>query len=68
MTAQGNTQRGSTVCVDIDTETVAGEAADTDGAPFYHAEETCNEIQYPPYEPQKELTCAVCTKYRICRY
>ena len=29
---------------------------------FYHVEANCNGMLCPPYDPQKELTCAVCTK------
>jgi hypothetical protein len=48
-------------CVDRSQESVPGSSADTNGALFYHVEATCNGLQCPPYDPQKELTCAVCT-------
>ena len=54
--------RRSAVCMDGYPETVRGEAADTNGALFYHMEATCNGLECPPYDPQKELTCVVCTK------
>ena len=51
MTADGNLNRRSTVCVDKDPEAVPGEAANTDGALFYHMEATCNGLDCPPYDP-----------------
>ena len=29
---------------------------------FYHTEAGCNGLSCPPYDPEKELACAVCTK------
>ena len=49
-------------CVDINAESIPGSSAQTDGGLFHHVEATCNGILCPPYDPQKELTCAVCTK------
>ena len=49
-------------CVDKNPDSVPGSAADTNGALFYHVEANCNGMLCPPYDPQKELTCAVCTK------
>ena len=51
-------------CVDRAMESIPGSAADTNGpgAVFYHVEATCIGIPCPPYDTQKELTCAVCTK------
>ena len=49
-------------CVDKDPDSIPGSAADTNGALFYHVEATCNGLPCPPYNTQKELTCAVCTK------
>ena len=54
--------RQSAECVDGDPDFVRGEARDTNGALFYHVEAACNGIPCPPYDPQKELTCVVCTK------
>ena len=48
--------------MDKDPEAVRGEAVDTNGALFYHTEAVCNGIDCPPYDPEKELTCVVCTK------
>ena len=49
-------------CVDKNPDSVPGSAANTNGALFYHVEANCNGMLCPPYDPQKELTCAVCTK------
>ena len=50
-------------CVDKNPDSLPGSAANTDGTQFWHVEATCNYgIPCPPYDPQKELTCAVCTK------
>ena len=49
-------------CVDSSPDTIPGSSADTNGAVFYHSEATCNGLPCGPYDPQKELTCAVCTR------
>ena len=49
-------------CVDSNPDTIPGSSANTDGAQFWHTEATCNGLPCGPYDPQKELTCAVCTK------
>ena len=49
-------------CIDKDAETVPGGTGNEDGAQFYHVEATCNGILCPPYDTERELTCAVCTK------
>ena len=49
-------------CVDKNPDSIPGSASDINGALFHHAEATCRGIPCPPYDPQKELTCAVCTK------
>ena len=43
-------------------ETVPKSEADTDGGTFYHVEANCNGMPCPPYNPQKELSCVVCTR------
>ena len=61
--AQHYTQQRITFeCLDKDPESIPGSAANTDGALFYHVEATCNGLPCPPYYPEKELMCAVCTK------
>ena len=54
--------RTSVECIDKDPERVRCEADNTNGALFHFIEATCNGIECPPYDPEKELTCAVCTK------
>ena len=48
-------------CVDTIPDSVPGSASNTDGALLYHVEASCKGMLCPPYDPQKELTCAVCT-------
>jgi len=49
-------------CIDKNPDSVPGTASDANPAIFYHVEAHCNGMACPPYDPQKELTCAVCTK------
>ena len=62
MSAYLGHQRTMYECVDKNPDSVPGSAANTDGALFHHVEASCNGMLCPPYDPQKELTCAVCTK------
>ena len=62
MSASKNEHSTMFKCVDRNPETVPGHAAGRDGANLFHTEATCNGLLCPPYDPQKELTCAVCTK------
>ena len=55
-------RRSTFQCVDKDQESIPGSHANTDGTLFYHAEAVCNGMPCPPYDPQKELNCVVCTK------
>ena len=48
-------------CLDHHPESIPGSSADTNGALFYINEATCNGIPCPPYDPEKELTCAMCS-------
>ena len=51
------------VCVDKDAHPVRGEAANHDGALFYHARlGNCHGLDCPPYDVHKDLSCVVCTK------
>ena len=49
-------------CVDKNPNSIPGSAPSVDGALFYHTEAACTGMPCPPYDPQKELTCTVCTK------
>ena len=55
-------QRTLYECVDKNPDSVPGSVSDANGALFYHVEASCNGMLCPPYDAQKELTCAVCTK------
>ena len=48
-------------CVDGNPEIIRGSVANTDGAVFYYVEADCNGLPCGPYDPEKELTCVVCT-------
>jgi len=51
------------VCVDKDAQPVRGEAANHDGALFYHARVGhCHGLDCPPYTGHKDLACVVCTR------
>ena len=49
-------------CMDKDPDHVPGHAGNINGALFYQVEAVCHGLPCPPYDPEKELTCAVCTK------
>jgi hypothetical protein len=54
--------RSTYECVDVAPETVAGGGGFTNGAILYHVEPRCGSLPCPPYEEEKEMTCAVCTR------
>ena len=58
----GHPGRSMYTCVDRGQESLPGSHANTNGALFYHVEANCNGMACPPYDPQKELNCVVCTK------
>ena len=49
-------------CLDKDPESVPGSAANINGASILPFEASCTGLPCPPYDSQKELNCAVCTK------
>ena len=50
-------------CVDKNPESVPGLNSGSDPrALFYPVEAKCNGLSCPPYNAEKELTCAVCTR------
>ena len=57
-------QRSSFNCVDINLEVIPGSSADTNGALFYYVgvNSGCTTLDCPPYEINRILSCAVCTK------
>ena len=54
--------RASFICVDEDAEAVPGQAHNNPlSVDPHHVEATCDGLPCPPYDPEKELTCVVCT-------
>ena len=62
MTEHYTHNRNMFACVDKDAESIPGGTGDQNGALFNHVEASCNGILCPPYDTERELTCAVCTK------
>ena len=58
----GHKSRSTFKCVDVAPETITGGHANHNGALFYHVEPRCGSLPCPPYDQQKEMTCAVCTR------
>ena len=52
------------ICVDGDPEYVPGSHANKNGALLYPVEGVCGSLPCLPYVSGRELTCAVCTKWR----
>jgi len=57
-----NHHRTTFSCVDFSFTPVADSQTNWNGMLFYTIEAVCGAIQCPPYDRQKELSCAVCTK------
>ena len=62
MAERYNHHRSTFECVDVEPETIVGGHADHNGALFYHVEPHCGSLPCPPYDEQKEMTCAVCSR------
>ena len=62
MTEHRHHHRKSFECVDKKPKSLQIPGAALNGTFFSLIEATCNGIPCPPYDPKKELTCAVCTK------
>ena len=63
MAEHSNNHRGSFVCIDKFAQPFPGGRGHTPVAhDLFHVEAYCNIIPCPPYDDQKELTCAVCSK------
>ena len=54
--------RSSFDCVDVNPDVVPGGAANTNGALFQYVVASCNGLQCPPYQANRVVSCAVCTK------
>ena len=62
MAERYNHHRSTFECVDVEPETITGGHENKDGALFYHVEPRCGSLPCPPYDEQKEMTCAVCSR------
>ena len=62
MAERYNHHRSTFECVDGTPEVAPGGHVNHNGALFYHVEPRCGSLPCPPYEQQKEMTCAVCTR------
>ena len=61
MSSLHNEGKATYECVDMNAESVPGSQADYSASTLYHVEGTYHGLPCPPYDAQKELTCAVCT-------
>ena len=62
MTARSIHHRSTYKCVDKDPESVPGlNSHVSNNALLYHVEPHCSGLSCPPYDREKELTCAVCS-------
>ena len=57
-----NHHRSSLNCVDINPDVIGGDVNDTNGALFYYVSAECTALNCPPYEQNRILSCAVCTR------
>ena len=62
MAERYNHYRSTFECVDKVPEKVSGGHKNENGALFYVVEPRCGILPCPPYDKQKEMTCAVCTR------
>ena len=62
MAAHHKHHRTTFECMDNEPEAVPGGHANHNGALFYHVEPRCGSLPCPPYDQQKEMTCAVCSR------
>ena len=62
MAERHNHHRSTFECVDKEPEAALGGHENHDGALFYVVEPRCGSLPCPPYDQQKEMTCAVCTR------
>ena len=61
MSGRKDLKRSNFECVDRGQEAVPGSKGNVNGALFYHVEAQCFGLKCPPYDPEKELNCVVCT-------
>ena len=55
-------RRNEYVCIDKEQRSRPGSAGNQNGALLYQVRATCTGIHCPPYDPNKALTCVVCSK------
>ena len=61
--SRGDSAHSMYECVDKDPESIPGLNSISDPrAMFYLVEPSCSGLSCPPYDAEKELTCAVCTR------
>jgi len=58
----GRGVRSQFTCIDTALKPVPGSVADQNGMLFYFTEGRCGSLPCPPYDNNRELSCAVCTK------
>lgn len=49
-------------CVDKATEAIAGGSKDENGKLFYPVKTVCGSLKCPPYIPNTDVLCVICTK------
>ena len=62
MAERNDNYRTEYICVDWSPEQVVNEGADRPAVDMYPVRATCSGLACPPYNTQKDITCAVCTK------
>ena len=62
MSEHYNNHRTMFECVDREPESVPGSGGALPRTHFVAVEASCSGLTCPPYDPQKELLCVVCTK------
>ena len=60
----GHKKQRDFICVDEDAESIPGSQANKNGALLYVVEGVCGNLPCGPYVNSRELTCAVCTKWK----
>ena len=62
MAERNNHHRSTFECVDANPEGTIGSNPNQNGILFYHVEPRCGSLPCLPYEQEKEMTCAVCSR------
>ena len=62
MSERHNHYRSQFSCVDYSLKSVIGSSHNHNGFLFFLVRGVCGSLPCPPYDPNKELSCAVCTK------